>query len=203
MQPAKIMSPEVSDVETHWMQRALELARRGQGTVEPNPMVGCVVVREGAVIGEGWHQRYGGPHAEIHALQQAGADAKGAEMYVTLEPCSHQGKTPPCTDAILQANIAHVVAAVRDPNPQVSGQGLQRLREAGLTVHEGCCRAEAAELLAPYWKRLGRPNALDPWQMGHDARWLDRRGKPEKANGFPTSRPAASCTSCAAAWMRF
>src|SRR5215207_9965853 len=102
-----------------WMCRALELAERGRGHVEPNPLVGAVLVRDGTVVGEGWHQKFGEAHAEINALAQAGELARGATLYVTLEPCCHQGKTPPCTDAILRAGIARIVAAIEDPFPQV------------------------------------------------------------------------------------
>src|SRR5438874_5223796 len=125
--------------DTIWMQRALELAERGRGAVEPNPLVGAVVVRDGVVVGEGWHQRYGGPHAEVHALAAAGEAARGATMYVTLEPCCHHGKTPPCTDAVLRAGVARVVAAMLDPSPQVAGQGAARLRDGGVVVDTGVC----------------------------------------------------------------
>src|SRR5580693_8998715 len=114
------------------MARALELASRGLGSVEPNPLVGCTIVRQGEVVGEGWHRRFGGPHAEIEALAIAGTRAAGATLYVTLEPCSHLGKTPPCTRAIVAAGIRRVVAAMVDPFPAVSGQGLSELRAAGL-----------------------------------------------------------------------
>src|SRR5436853_523904 len=105
--------------DRHWMQRALDLAERGRGFVEPNPLVGAVVVREGQLVGEGWHARYGSPHAEVHALIAAGEAARGATLYVTLEPCCHHGKTPPCTDAVLRAGIRRVVTALADPFPQV------------------------------------------------------------------------------------
>src|SRR5690606_36075925 len=123
-----------------YMRRALKLARRGRGWVEPNPMVGAVLVRDGRIIGEGWHQRYGGPHAEIEALRDAaqrGENPAGADLYVTLEPCCHHGKTPPCTDAVVQAKVARVFIAMIDPNPKVHGQGMARLREAGIAVHSG------------------------------------------------------------------
>src|SRR5215204_5761477 len=110
-----------SPFDSETMLRAIELARRGQGYVEPNPMVGCVIVREGQIVGEGWHQRFGGPHAEVEALQAAGARATDAMMYVTLEPCCHHGKTPPCTEAVIMAGIKRVVAAMSDPFPQVAG----------------------------------------------------------------------------------
>ncbi len=104
-----------------WMRRALELAERGRGSVEPNPLVGAVVVRDGQVVGEGWHQRYGAAHAELHALAAAGESARGAALYVTLEPCCHHGKTPPCTDAVLRSGIGRVIAAMQDPFPEVAG----------------------------------------------------------------------------------
>ena len=109
------------------MGRALQLARRGLYSTDPNPRVGCVLVKNDAVVGEGWHQVAGEPHAEIHALQDAGLEARGATAYVTLEPCCHHGKTPPCSDALIQAGVARVVAAMQDPNPQVAGEGLQAL----------------------------------------------------------------------------
>jgi diaminohydroxyphosphoribosylaminopyrimidine deaminase/5-amino-6-(5-phosphoribosylamino)uracil reductase len=117
-----------------YLERALELAERGRGTTAPNPVVGCVIVRDGAVVGEGWHERAGGPHAEVAALAAAGERARGATLYVTLEPCAHHGRTPPCADAVIAAGVARVVAAVRDPNPATNGQGLARLRDAGVEV---------------------------------------------------------------------
>src|SRR3954451_8634601 len=141
------------------MPRALELAERGRGHVEPNPLVGAVIVRDGRVVGEGWHQRYGEAHAEVHALAAAGAAARDATLYVTLEPCCHHGKTPPCTDAVLRAGIHQVVAAMPDPFPQVAGKGAALLRRAGVTVAFGICEKEARRLNAPYLKLLatGRP----------------------------------------------
>src|SRR5579884_2072804 len=133
----------MSDADDAWMRRALELAERGRGYVEPNPLVGAVVVRDGVMVGEGWHQKYGGPHAEVHALAAAGDAARGATLYVTLEPCCHHGKTPPCTDAILRAGIRRVVAAMTDPFPKVAGGGLAQLRGAGLEVEAGLLEAEA------------------------------------------------------------
>ena len=124
--PARIFAPDQHD--EIWMRRALELAERGRGFVEPNPLVGAVVVRDGVAVGEGWHQRYGGPHAEIFALEAAGEAARGATLYVTLEPCCHHGKTPPCTDAILRAGVKRVVAAMADPFPEVAGRGAECLQ---------------------------------------------------------------------------
>ena len=138
-----------------FMRRALDLARRGLGAVEPTPMVGAVIVRDGRVLGEGWHRRFGGPHAEAEALAAAkagGLDIRGATMYVTLEPCNHHGKTPPCTEAIIASGIARVVAAMEDPDELVAGRGLAKLRAAGIEVETGLCEAEARELLAPYIK---------------------------------------------------
>src|SRR5512134_3952710 len=114
------MTPDTT-VDVQYMQQALELARRGLGFVSPNPLVGCVLVKDGAVVGRGYHQRFGGPHAEVYALQEAGRQTRGAVLYVNLEPCSHTGKTPPCADAIVQAGVSRVVVALRDPNPLVAG----------------------------------------------------------------------------------
>src|SRR5262249_6138393 len=132
--------------EKQWMLRALELAERGRGAVEPNPLVGAVLVRDGQIVGEGWHQRYGQAHAEIHALAAAGEAARGATLYTTLEPCCHHGKTPPCTDAVLAAGVRRVVSAMTDPFPRVAGQGTAQLRSAGLTVEVGLCEAESRRL---------------------------------------------------------
>src|SRR5215217_2138853 len=133
-----------------YMRRALALARRGWGWTAPNPMVGAVVVREGRVIGEGWHREWGGPHAEVEALRAAGDDAREATVYVTLEPCNHTGKQPPCVDALLAAGVARVVCAVRDPNPVAAG-GADRLRAAGVTVEFGVEEDEARELNAAFF----------------------------------------------------
>jgi diaminohydroxyphosphoribosylaminopyrimidine deaminase/5-amino-6-(5-phosphoribosylamino)uracil reductase len=160
------------------MLRALELARRGQGFVEPNPMVGCVIVAGEEVVGEGWHQQFGGPHAEAYALAAAGERARGATMFVTLEPCCHQGKTPPCTTAIIDAGVRRVVAAMRDPFPQVSGGGLKRLATAGIDVELGLHEADAQALNAPYVKLLstGRPWVIAKWAMTLDGKIATRGG---------------------------
>src|SRR6516225_10009911 len=148
-----------------WMRRALELAERGRGHVEPNPLVGAVVVRDGVNVGEGWHRRYGEAHAEVNALTAAGEAAQGATLYITLEPCCHHGKTPPCTDAVIRSGIRRVVASMPDPFPQVSGEGAARLRAAGLTVEFGLGEAEARRQNAPYLKPLatGRPYVHAKW----------------------------------------
>jgi diaminohydroxyphosphoribosylaminopyrimidine deaminase/5-amino-6-(5-phosphoribosylamino)uracil reductase len=164
--------------DTDWMARALALAERGRGCVEPNPLVGAVVVRDGQSIGEGWHRRYGEAHAEVNALAAAGEAARGATLYVTLEPCCHFGKTPPCTDAVLRARVARVVAAMSDPFPQVAGQGVERLRRAGVAVEVGLCEPAARRLNAPYLKLLaeGRPYVHAKWAMTLDGKIATRGG---------------------------
>jgi diaminohydroxyphosphoribosylaminopyrimidine deaminase/5-amino-6-(5-phosphoribosylamino)uracil reductase len=164
--------------DEHWMRRALVLAENGRGHVEPNPLVGAVVVRDGIVVGEGWHEQYGQAHAEVNALAAAGAAARAATLYVTLEPCCHHGKTPPCTEAILRAGIVRVVAAMDDPFPQVAGQGIAQLQVAGVAVESGLCAAEAQQLNAPYLKLLttGRPYIHAKWAMTLDGKIATRTG---------------------------
>ncbi|AWQ19763.1 bifunctional diaminohydroxyphosphoribosylaminopyrimidine deaminase/5-amino-6-(5-phosphoribosylamino)uracil reductase RibD [Pantoea ananatis] len=140
--------------DERYMARALELARRGRFTTTPNPNVGCVIVRDGQIVGEGWHQRAGEPHAEVHALRMAGDRARGATAYVTLEPCSHHGRTPPCCDALIAAGVKRVVAAMQDPNPQVAGRGLHRLHQAGIEVSHGLMMQEAEALNRGFLKRM-------------------------------------------------
>jgi diaminohydroxyphosphoribosylaminopyrimidine deaminase/5-amino-6-(5-phosphoribosylamino)uracil reductase len=166
------------DVDAGWICRALELAERGRGYVEPNPLVGAVVVRDGQLVGEGWHQRYGEAHAEIHALAAAGEAARGAILYVTLEPCCHHGKTPPCTDAVLRAGVRRVVAAMPDPFHAVAGKGAEQLRQAGVTVEFGIGETEARRLNAPYLKLLasGRPWVHAKWAMTLDGKIATRSG---------------------------
>ncbi len=142
--------------DAHWMARALRLARKGLYTTRPNPRVGCVLVKEGQVVGEGWHHRAGAPHAERVALEAAGEAARGATAYVTLEPCSHHGRTPPCADALVAAGVSRVVAAMEDPNPLVAGGGLDRLRAAGIQVRVGVLEAEARALNPGFVKRMTR-----------------------------------------------
>jgi diaminohydroxyphosphoribosylaminopyrimidine deaminase / 5-amino-6-(5-phosphoribosylamino)uracil reductase len=160
------------------MARALELAARGRGAVEPNPLVGAVVVRDGVIVGEGWHQKFGQAHAEVNALNQAGEAARGSDLYVTLEPCCHFGKTPPCTEAVIRAGVRRVVSAMLDPFPKVSGQGASRLREAGIVVEVGVGEAAARQLNAPYLKRLrtGRPWVHAKWAMTLDGKIATRTG---------------------------
>ncbi|MCR6663475.1 MAG: bifunctional diaminohydroxyphosphoribosylaminopyrimidine deaminase/5-amino-6-(5-phosphoribosylamino)uracil reductase RibD [Luteimonas sp.] len=154
------------------MAQALRLAARGAFTTKPNPMVGCVVARGDEVVGEGWHQRQGGPHAEVFALQAAGERAKGATAYVTLEPCAHTGRTGPCADALVAAGVSRVVAAMRDPFPQVDGAGFARLRDAGIDVAVGLMEAQARALNAGFLSRVGRGR---PWVRVKLACSLDGR----------------------------
>lgn len=161
-----------------WMQRAIALAWRACGRVAPNPAVGAVVVREGIVVGEGCTKPPGGPHAEIVALNQAGERARGATLYVTLEPCAHYGRTPPCVDAILRAGIRRVVIAIRDPYPEVDGRGIAALRAAGLEVDVGLEAKAAAAVVAGYLKRLrtGLPEVTLKYAMTLDGRLATRTG---------------------------
>lgn len=154
------------------MANALRLAARGSYTTRPNPMVGCVIAHGEQVVGEGWHQRAGGPHAEVFALRQAGASARGATAYVTLEPCAHHGRTPPCALALIKAGVARVVAAMRDPFPQVDGGGFDLLRHAGIDVAEGLMSAEARELNRGFLSRVERGR---PWVRIKLAASLDGR----------------------------
>ncbi|HUL46148.1 MAG TPA: bifunctional diaminohydroxyphosphoribosylaminopyrimidine deaminase/5-amino-6-(5-phosphoribosylamino)uracil reductase RibD [Steroidobacteraceae bacterium] len=167
-----------SDFDRTAMQRALELAARGLATTHPNPRVGCVIARNGRIVAEGWHARAGESHAEVAALAAAGGRAAGATAYVTLEPCSHHGRTPPCVDALIAARVARVVYAVGDPNPQVKGQGAERLKAAGVAVEAGLLAPEAEELNAGFMKRMrsGRP-----WVRVKLAASLD--GRTALANG--------------------
>ena len=145
----------MTDQDQKQMQAALKLASRGIGSVEPNPAVGCIIVKGNQVAGKGWHKKFGGPHAEINALEdcaELGVNPSGATMYVTLEPCCHHGQTPPCTDAIIEAGIAKVYIAVRDPSDHASGAGIDKLRAAGIDVQVGLCERQARLLNAPFIK---------------------------------------------------
>lgn len=155
-----------------YMERALSRAARGLYTTDPNPRVGCILVREGRIVGEGWHERAGQAHAEVAALAAAGADARGATAYVTLEPCSHHGRTPPCADALVRAGIRRVVCASIDPNPKVAGAGVERLEAAGIAVSVGPCSAEARALNVGFFSRFerGRPFIRLKLAMSLDAR---------------------------------
>jgi diaminohydroxyphosphoribosylaminopyrimidine deaminase/5-amino-6-(5-phosphoribosylamino)uracil reductase len=161
-----------SDFDRFAMQRALTLAARGLETTDPNPRVGCVIAQRGRVIGEGWHERAGEAHAEVAALRTAGGQAAGATAYVTLEPCSHHGRTPPCVEALIAARVARVVIGALDPNPLVDGQGAAALRAAGIVVESGLLEAEAAELNAGFFRRMrhGRPLIRVKLAMSLDGR---------------------------------
>jgi diaminohydroxyphosphoribosylaminopyrimidine deaminase/5-amino-6-(5-phosphoribosylamino)uracil reductase len=163
---------EFSALDHQHMAHALRLAERAAYTARPNPMVGCVIARDEVVVGEGWHQRTGGPHAEVFALRQAGAQARGATAYVTLEPCAHHGRTPPCALALIEAGVARVVAAMRDPFPKVDGGGFVLLREAGIEVAEGLMAAQARELNRGFLSRIERGR---PWVRVKLAASLDGR----------------------------
>jgi diaminohydroxyphosphoribosylaminopyrimidine deaminase/5-amino-6-(5-phosphoribosylamino)uracil reductase len=167
-----------SSADHSFMAHALRLAALGIYSSSPNPRVGCVIARDGKVVGEGWHQRAGTPHAEVHALQQAGEQARGATVYVTLEPCSHHGRTPPCADALIAAGVARVVAAMRDPNPQVAGRGIARLQQAGIAVACGLMEEAARELNLGFVSRMTRGR---PWVRLKAAASLD--GKTALRNG--------------------
>ena len=172
------------------MQHALHLAKRGLGSVEPNPPVGAVLVDDaGRCVGEGWHQRFGGPHAEVYALEQAGNAARGATLYVTLEPCCHFGKTPPCSRAVIAAGVKRVVVAMSDPAPHVSGGGIAELRAAGITVDVGICEHEARILTAPFvrWVTERRPWVHAKWAMTLDGKIASRTGHSQWISG-PSSR---------------
>jgi diaminohydroxyphosphoribosylaminopyrimidine deaminase / 5-amino-6-(5-phosphoribosylamino)uracil reductase len=174
-----------ADQDRKWMRRALALAARARGSVEPNPMVGCVLVRDAALIAEGYHRRFGGSHAEADALRRAGRRARGATAYVTLEPCCHTGKTGPCTDALLAAGVARVIAAMADPFPEVAGKGLAILRQAGVQTDVGLCEQEARLLNAPYLKRLaaGRPWVILKWAQSLDGKMATHTGRSQWITG--------------------
>ena len=172
------MAPAFSASDHEFMARALRLAERGLYSTTPNPRVGCVVVSDGLVVGEGWHVRAGGQHAEVHALHAAGERARGATAYVTLEPCSHHGRTPPCAEALLAAGVKRVVAALQDPNPLVAGQGLAMLRQAGVLAECGLLAAEAQEINIGFVARMPRAR---PWLRLKLAASLD--GKTALQNG--------------------
>ncbi len=168
-----------------WMKRALQLAGRGRGLTRPNPPVGAVVVKGGRIVGEGYHHRAGGPHAEIHALRQAGQRSRGSILYVTLEPCCTWGRTPPCTEAIVAAGIKQVVVSVRDPNPKHAGKGLKLLRRQGVKVVEGVCASEGGELIAPFskWITTKKPFLTLKLAMSLDGKLADSRGNARWISG--------------------
>jgi diaminohydroxyphosphoribosylaminopyrimidine deaminase/5-amino-6-(5-phosphoribosylamino)uracil reductase len=184
-------STEQSVLDAAYMARALELARKGVYSTHPNPRVGCVIVKDGAIVGEGWHVRAGEPHAEVHALRQAGDKAKDGTAYVTLEPCSHHGRTPPCADALVNAGVARVVAAMQDPNPDVAGRGLLRLMNAGIAVLSGVLEGEGRALNKGFLKRMehGLPYVRVKLAMSLDGRTAMASGESQWITG-PEARSA-------------
>ena len=154
--PAAPSAPVFSDTDRDMMRRALTLAAEGRFSTSPNPRVGCIIAHGGQIVGQGFHLKAGGPHAEVHALRQAGENARGATAYVTLEPCSHYGRTPPCAEALIQAGVSRVVAAIADPNPQVAGKGLSMLSAAGIRTESGLLETEARELNRGFLSRIER-----------------------------------------------
>ncbi len=185
------------------MRRALEHARRGLGRTTPNPVVGaCVVTPEGVVVGDGAHERAGEPHAEIHALDEAGERARGATLYCTLEPCAHTGRTGPCTERIIAAGIARVVAAMEDPDPRVQGRGFARLRDQGVAVEVGVERDAAVRLNQPYLTAMTRGTAVRHPEGGHEPRRTDRRRR-GRAHAAHVQRGAPSrARASGRRWMR-
>lgn len=178
-------SPEFSALDQAMMSRALQLAKQGLYTTQPNPRVGCVVVKHGQVVGEGWHQRAGEPHAEVYALKQAGAEAKGSTVYVTLEPCSHFGRTPPCANALVDAGVAKVVMAMLDPNPLVAGSGKKQLLREGIDVEVGLLYGEAYKLNQGFCQRMTikRPLVRCKLAMSVDGRTAKASGESQWVTG--------------------
>ena len=180
-----------SRTDADWMRYALELAKQGQGYVEPNPMVGCVVVRGGECVGAGYHERFGGPHAEVRAFESCGAELfEGSTVYVTLEPCSHFGKTPPCVELLLKHRPSRVVVAMSDPFEQVSGAGIRRLREAQIETVVGVLEDQARALNAPYLKRIrtGLPWVIAKWAMTLDGAMATVSGDSKWISGKESRR---------------
>lgn len=172
------MGSENNPQHEHYMRLALELAARARGRTAPNPLVGAVVVKDGKIIGQGYHQKAGTPHAEVHALREAGTKARGSTMYVTLEPCSHYGRTPPCSKAVIEAGLAEVYVAMQDPNPKVAGRGIQQLRAAGIKVEVGLLSEEARRLNEIFIKYITtkRPFVLLKTAMTLDGKIAARTG---------------------------
>jgi len=185
-------APPASAGDLGAMRAALALARRGLGTVWPNPAVGCVIVKQGRVVGRGWTQSGGRPHGETEALRRAGEAARGATAYVSLEPCCHWGRTPPCVDALITAGVRRVVVALEDPDPRVAGEGMRRLRAAGLDVEVGLCAEEAAEVNAGFLSRLrlGRPLVTLKFATSLDGRIATASGESQWISGPPARERA-------------
>ena len=176
---------EDSRMEEKWMRRAIELAKQGAGFVSPNPLVGAVIVRDGVVLGEGYHQRYGGPHAEVNAVGSADCDLTGATVYVTLEPCSHHGKTPPCADLLIEKRVGRVVIGSDDPNPLVAGKGAEKLRAAGIRVETGFLKEECDALNPVFFHYITRstPYVVLKTAMSLDGKIATRTGESQWITG--------------------
>ena len=179
-----------STADVKWMAEALRLAKKGRFTTSPNPRVGCVIVKDGIKVGEGWHQKAGEPHAEVHALRAAGDKARDATAYVTLEPCSHYGRTPPCAEGLIKAGVSRVVGAVRDPNPSVAGRGYEMLRQAGIEVVESCLEQEADAINMGFMKRMrtGLPYVRIKLAMSLDGRTAMASGESQWITGSSARR---------------
>lgn len=190
-----------TDTDARHMARALELARRGLYTTDPNPRVGCVIVKAGRVVGEGFHERAGAPHAEINALRAAGDAARGATVYLTLEPCCHHGKTPPCTAALVSAGVARVLAAMPDPNPRVAGQGFAELKQAGIESAHGLMPAEAEALNPGFASRMqrGRPYVRVKLAASLDGRTALASGESKWITGEPARADVQHWRACSSA----
>ncbi|ADL08431.1 bifunctional diaminohydroxyphosphoribosylaminopyrimidine deaminase/5-amino-6-(5-phosphoribosylamino)uracil reductase RibD [Thermosediminibacter oceani] len=173
--------------DVFFMRRALDLAKKGRGTTSPNPMVGAVVVKDGEIVGEGYHRKAGEPHAEVEALAQAAERARGAELYVNLEPCCHYGRTPPCADTIIRAGVKRVVAAMADPNPLVAGKGIKRLKEAGIEVVVGVLEEEAKKLNEVFIKYIitGKPFVVAKIAQSFDGKIAMASGESRWITGEP------------------
>jgi len=188
------MADDLSIADRRFMARALQLAERGLFTTDPNPRVGCVLVKNNKIVGEGWHQRAGEPHAEINALRAAGRlaknEAKGATAYITLEPCCHHGRTPPCSEALIAAGVSRVVVAMKDPNPQVAGQGLAQLQQAGIETHSGVLQAQSEILNPGFIKRMcmGQPFVRGKMAMSLDGRTAMASGESQWITGKEARR---------------
>lgn len=175
----------ISETHAAFMAQAIDLAKQGRFTTRPNPNVGCLIVKDGQVVGKGWHQRAGEPHAEVYALQQAGLAAHGATAYVTLEPCSHHGRTPPCSDALIKAGVSRVVVGMKDPNPLVAGQGIQRLEQAGIEVIHSVLNEQSEALNRGFLKRMrkGLPYVRCKLAMSLDGRTAMQSGESKWITG--------------------
>lgn len=195
--------------DTDYMRLALELARRGEGWTNPNPMVGAVLVRDGRILSTGYHERCGALHAERHALSRCTESPAGATLYVTLEPCCHHGRQPPCTDAIIESGIARVVVGSDDPNPLVAGKGLEILRQAGIQVETGVMKAECDALnrIFFHYIQTGRPYVILKYAMTADARSPPGTGASRWITGEEARRRVHQdrhrCAAIMAAWARF